>query len=329
MDASYTKPYKTDVIVIAPGQTVDALMVADAPPARYYMAALPYISTANPPPPRPAFDNTTTTGIVQYKSASPSLHPVMPTMPSFFDNAVAFRFYSKPTSLCRPEDRTVPHHVDERMFITVGLGLVACQPTQLLCNQTQGALAASMNNVSFQFPTTMSLLEAHFKDVNGIYTADFPDKPPVFFDFTNASVNAVPALQPLMFTSKATKVKKVRYNATVEMVLQDTAILGIESHPMHLHGFDFFVVAQGFGNYNHAVAEKSYNLVDPQMRNTISVPTGGWAVIRFIANNPGVWIMHCHLDAHLSFGLATAFEVENGPIPESTLPPPPPDFPTC
>ncbi|XP_010931158.1 laccase-7 [Elaeis guineensis] len=328
-DASYTKPYKTDVIVIAPGQTVDALMVADAAPARYYMAALPYISTPNPPPPRPAFDNTTTTGIVQYKSALPSLHPVMPTMPSFFDNAVAFRFFSKLTALCRTEDRTVPLHVDERMFITVGLGLVACQPTQSLCNQTQGALAASMNNVSFQFPTTMSLLEAHFKGVKGVYTADFPHKPPVFFDFTNASVNAVPALQPLMFTSQATKVKKIKYNATVEMVLQDTAILGIESHPMHLHGFDFFVVAQGFGNYDQAAAEKSYNLVDPQMRNTISVPTGGWAVIRFIANNPGVWIMHCHLDAHLSLGLATAFEVENGPTPESTLPPPPPDFPTC
>ena len=39
--------------------------------------------------------------------------------------------------------------------------------------------------------------------------------------------------------------------------------------------------------------------------------------------------MHCHFDSHLLLGLATAFEVDNGPTPESTLPPPPPDYPTC
>ncbi|XP_073114758.1 laccase-7-like [Elaeis guineensis] len=323
VDASYTNPYKTDLIVISPGQTVDALMVADATPASYYMAALPYISTASP---RPAFDNTTTTGIVRYKSASPSSQPVMPTMPSFFDNDAAFRFYSNLTGLLRPGDRTVPLHVDERMFVTVGLGRTACQPGQVLCNQTAGALAASMNNASFQFPTTISILQAHYEGVKGVYTADFPDEPPVFFDFTNASD---PSLQYLMFTSKSTKVKRLKYNTTVEMVLQDTAILGIESHPMHIHSFNFFVVAQGFGNYDQATAEKSYNLVDPQLRNTIAVPTGGWAVIRFTANNPGVWLMHCHFDSHLLLGLATAFEVDNGPTAESTLPPPPPDYPTC
>lgn len=39
--------------------------------------------------------------------------------------------------------------------------------------------------------------------------------------------------------------------------------------------------------------------------------------------------MHCHLDVHLTWGLVTVFEVENGPTPSTTLPPPPPDYPTC
>lgn len=43
----------------------------------------------------------------------------------------------------------------------------------------------------------------------------------------------------------------------------------------------------------------------------------------------GVWFMHCHLDVHLPWGLATAFAVENGPTPSTTLPPPPLDFPKC
>jgi len=45
-DAAYTTPYETDVVVIAPGQTVDALMVASAAVGRYYMAASPYDSAS-------------------------------------------------------------------------------------------------------------------------------------------------------------------------------------------------------------------------------------------------------------------------------------------
>lgn len=281
IDASYTKPYATDVIVTAPGQTVDALMVAGAAPGNYYMAASPYISTG---PQGPPFDNTTTTGIVEYRPVAPSATPLMPVMPAFNDTPTAHRFYTNITGLAKPSCPIVPHSVDERMFITFGLGIAACEPAQTLCNQTTGSLAASMNNVSFQFPSSISILEAHFRGVGGAYTADFPDNPPVFFDFTNATGTAAASLQA---TVKGTKVKKLRYNTTVEMVLQNTAILGIENHPLHLHGFNFFVLAQGFGNYDAETAAAKFNLVDPQVRNTIAVPVGGWAVIRFVANNPG------------------------------------------
>ncbi|KAJ0651258.1 putative laccase [Helianthus annuus] len=98
---------------------------------------------------------------------------------------------------------------------------------------------------------------------------------------------------------------------------------------MHLHGFNFYVLAQGFGNYDAANATSMFNMVNPQERNTLGVPVGGWAVIRFRANNPGVWFFHCHLEVHLPWGLGMAFLVENGGTPESTLPPPPADFPQC
>jgi laccase len=74
----------------------------------------------------------------------------------------------------------------------------------------------------------------------------------------------------------------------VEVVLQDTSIQGAESHPLHLHGYDFHVVGTGFGNYDAANDTAKYNLVDPVQRNTISVPTAGWVAIRFVANNPGM-----------------------------------------
>ncbi|VAH81823.1 unnamed protein product [Triticum turgidum subsp. durum] len=73
----------------------------------------------------------------------------------------------------------------------------------------------------------------------------------------------------------------------------------------------------------------AYNLVDPVARNTIAVPAGGWAVIRFVANNPGMWFFHCHLDAHVPMGLGMVFAVENGTTADSMLPPPPADLPMC
>ncbi|CAH1432230.1 unnamed protein product [Lactuca virosa] len=185
-----------------------------------------------------------------------------------------------------------------------------------------------MNNHSFVLPTKLSILEAHFFNVSGIYTPDFPNEPPVKFDYTNVnnSLN-----QALLNTPKSTSVKKLKYNSTVEIVFHNTALIGYTqvNHPVHLHGYNFFVLAQGFGNYDPVKDRKKFNLVNPQQRNTIGVPVGGWVVMRFRANNPGVWIMHCHLDVHLGLGFATAFVVENGGTEDSTVPPPPADLPKC
>ncbi len=39
-------------------------------------------------------------------------------------------------------------------------------------------------------------------------------------------------------------------------------------------------------------------------RDTIDVPAGGSATLRIIADNPGAWFMHCHIEWHLESGLA-------------------------
>jgi laccase len=123
--------------------------------------------------------------------------------------------------------------------------------------------------------------------IDGVYTRDFPDTPPIVFDYT---ADASDDNATLKHTFKSTKVKTLKYNSTVQMVLQNTRLVSKESHPMHLHGFNFFVLAQGFGNYNETTDPAKFNLVDPQERNTVAVPTGGWAVIRFVADNPGIYL---------------------------------------
>ncbi|KAL6905921.1 hypothetical protein ACP4OV_003522 [Aristida adscensionis] len=324
-DAAYTTPYHTDVVVAAPGQTVDALMLAGAAAGRYYMAASPYDSAI---PQGPDFSKITATAVVEYVGAAEASPPALPQMPEFKDTATAFRFLSNLTALVLPGKPTVPLAVDTRMFVTVGLGVSDCLPAQTLCNRSAPPVfSASMNNASFVLPDGgVSMLQAQYRNASaGVYTRDFPDRPPVAFDYTGeASDNAT-----MQYTNKSTKVRTLRYNETVEMVLQNTRLIAKESHPMHLHGFNFFVLAQGFGNYDDAAAPPLFNLVNPQERNTVAVPTGGWAVIRFVANNPGMWFMHCHFDAHLDFGLGMVFEVQNGPTAETSLPPPPADLPQC
>lgn len=283
-DASYTNPYVTDVVVSGPGQTIDVLFTANQPVGSYYMAAHPYISVTLP---NVLFDNTTTRGIIVYEGSTSST-PVKPVLPAFNDTPTAHKFYTNVTGLVGgPQWVPVPLNVDKHMFVTVGLGLDICESGNATCPGPFGQrFSASMNNHSFVLPKKLSIIEAFFFGVRGIYTTDFPNYPPVKFDYTNPNPS-VSLNQSLLFAPKGTKVKKLKYNDVVEIVLQNTALIGIENHPIHLHGFNFHVLAQGFGNYKAQRDQKKFNLVNPQIRNTIAVPTGGWAVIRFQANNPG------------------------------------------
>ncbi|RYN46516.1 hypothetical protein AA0114_g8304 [Alternaria tenuissima] len=72
-------------------------------------------------------------------------------------------------------------------------------------------------------------------------------------------------------------------------------------HPMHLHGHIFQVVAKGVGAWN---GDEDLLPEVPAKRDGVVVPAFGYAVIRFKADNPGVWFFHCHIDFHLVGGMA-------------------------
>ncbi|XP_038691433.1 laccase-7-like [Tripterygium wilfordii] len=322
IDGSYTKPYVTDVIMIALGQTTDVLLTANQPLGSYYMAATHYDLVGEPG------EDTFTRGLIVYDGASSSMTPVDPVLPFHNDTSTVFKFQSSLSSLVGgPHFLPVPRLVDEHMFITVGLGIVPCDLNATCSGPFGQRMAASMNNVSFEAPTKLSLLEAFYYNVSGIYTVDFPDNPPVQFDYISGSISLN---RSLIATKKSTSVKRLKFNSTVEIVFQDTALLSKgANHPMHLHGFSFHILAQDFGNYDPVSDRQKFNLVNPPLRNTLFVPKGGWIAIRFTANKPGVWLMHCHMDVHVSWGMETAFLVENGPTPSDMLAPPPLDRPQC
>lgn len=69
-------------------------------------------------------------------------------------------------------------------------------------------------------------------------------------------------------------------------------------HPIHIHGLRFLVLSQD-GKANN-------NLV---WKDVVLVPTGSSVDILLVADNPGLWQMHCHISEHLGAGMESVIKV--------------------
>ncbi|KAJ4957362.1 hypothetical protein NE237_014145 [Protea cynaroides] len=317
-DAEYTKPFTVDRLMIAPGQTMNVLVTADQSNGRYSMAMGAYMSARNI-----TFQSIPAIAYFQYTNAAVNSFTKSAKLPSFKDDLAVKTVMDGLRSL---NPVAVPLEIDKNLFFTIGLNVQKCkshQPSKN-CKATHGGvLAASMNNISFVMPN-ISLLHAYYNKINGYFSEDFPGVPLNSYDYVNGAPNNIPNdTQSLI----GTRAKVLDYGSRVQLILQDTGTVSTENHPIHLHGYSFYVVGYGSGNYNPQTVK--LNLVDPPYMNTVGVPVGGWAAIRFVADNPGVWFMHCHLEIHTSWGLSMAFIVKNGKGEMETLPHPPNDAPKC
>ncbi|MCJ1444668.1 MAG: hypothetical protein MMC23_005170 [Stictis urceolatum] len=75
-------------------------------------------------------------------------------------------------------------------------------------------------------------------------------------------------------------------------------------HPFHLHGHNFQVLQRTyqFGGYFDGSLMANVSST-PVKRDTIMVQNEGHVVIRFRADNPGTWLLHCHIEWHVEAGL--------------------------
>lgn len=269
VDGSYTKPLTTDHIMISPGQTMDILVDADQPPDRYIMAAGPYDTGMGSMESMPT-NNIAAIAFFDYihHLVRPvSFMPMVPFLPSSNDSHSANNFTSRIRGLKLTDyERDILANVEELMFIVLS---------------TSMSHLSSMNNVSFVEPQT-DVLEAAYNGLRSLYSEDFPSDPPRKFNYTGLG-----PMDEDWPPESGTKVKVLDYGKNMEIVFQATNIMAKESHPMHLHGHSFYVVGWGFGNFDPDKDPLRYNLVDPPRQSSVMVPRGGWATIRFKANNPG------------------------------------------
>ena len=109
-------------------------------------------------------------------------------------------------------------------------------------------------------------------------------------------------------------------------------------HPFHLHGHRYAVMSLGqHPTKSRMTVEDAKELkvnenlnryfgeINPVFKDTLTIPSFGYAVIRFKADNPGYWLLHCHYEWHVHIGMALTFQVgEQWEMPKT-----PKDFPTC
>lgn len=79
-------------------------------------------------------------------------------------------------------------------------------------------------------------------------------------------------------------------------------------HPFHLHGHQFQIVYKNDTSaFDQSLSSSFDTLSNPVRRDTVTIAGGGSAVLRWRADNPGVWMFHCHIEWHLEAGLAVVF----------------------
>lgn len=104
---------------------------------------------------------------------------------------------------------------------------------------------------------------------------------------------------------------------TVDIVLQN---MDENSHPFHLHGMQMWVLGAGHGYFpgygvlglqpegKGLLHPTVSDVVDnPLKRDTVTAEGFGWVLLRFVADNPGVWLFHCHVIWHSEAGMGMQF----------------------
>ncbi|KAH0567139.1 hypothetical protein KQX54_006930 [Cotesia glomerata] len=126
-------------------------------------------------------------------------------------------------------------------------------------------------------------------------------------------------------------------NSIVDLIIVDVSGPTGISHPFHLHGFGFHALAQGSLSKVNLTEDNVQQAIEldgqvyglshskPITKDTIAVPSGGYVIVRFIADNLGWWLFHCHYLPHLLNGMSLVIRIGE----QDDLPHTPKGFPKC
>jgi FtsP/CotA-like multicopper oxidase with cupredoxin domain len=172
-----------------------------------------------------------------------------------------------------------------------------------VCKNDELTLAVPLCKISVPTPDVTKRIDLDFKSNgtnflwylnNHTYHGDYNS--PVLLDTKHNNLDFAPEWNVYHFD-----------NATnVRLHLINNALAG--GHPMHLHGHDFHVLAEGYGEWDGTVRNADNTLrrdvhTLQNAQNITGTVEPSYLVLQFVQDNPGVWPLHCHLAWHVSGGL--------------------------
>lgn len=301
-DGLYVEPTVVTSLDVSAGQSYSIVFTANQETGNYWIAGkVQYVTET--------FD-ATAVAILKYEGASDSEPPrKLPATHSAWNDTSFSLAQIQGTKQRSDLVVPVPAVVDRSITIVLAQVLI------------DGIFYFSVNNKTLQIPSTPYILQQTYGLLNN--TVDYTyDRPPMTYNY----LTSLPAQNITEIGDFGTIIYTLEKNEVVQVVLQNTVNDDLLSadHPWHLHGHDFWVVGAGLGIYDEVTSPLSFNLANPVRRNTISVLPSGWAAIRFVADNPGVWLFHCHNALHPQVGMGVIINS----VPEEQ-PPSPDSFPVC
>ncbi|XP_060075142.1 uncharacterized protein LOC132554835 [Ylistrum balloti] len=225
----------------------------------------------------------------------------------------------------RPSDKSLEETPDKKFYLAMDFNFVNNfnlyverdhVSASTVVDPTKYELTPQINHISTILPPSPPLSQFH----------DIPQEM-----FCNADTIQKNCSQEYC---ECVHVIKVDLNDTVELIVIDEGKYWDANHPMHLHGNKFRVIGMDRLNNSTTLEEIKKldsegklmrNFTSPVDKDTVTVPDGGYVILRIHANNPGFWFMHCHIEFHADLGMGFVLQV--GDLDQ--MPPPPTNFPRC
>ncbi|KIV89315.1 hypothetical protein PV10_08892 [Exophiala mesophila] len=189
-------------------------------------------------------------------------------------------------------------------------------------NLTQ--LVSFNDNKAAPYPPSVPAPSA---DVTYIFNIKKLGQPFAAYDWTLSGVNAFNAsleeVEPLIYQDPSdiptTDLHiKTTMGQWVDLIVRTQGPLA-QPHPMHKHSNKAYVLGKGTGPWNWtSVAEAAevlpagtFNFVNPPYRDSYTTTpaeqNSTWMALRYEVVNPGPFLFHCHMQTHMSGGMALAF----------------------
>ncbi|PWA60131.1 L-ascorbate oxidase [Artemisia annua] len=282
-DGNYLQKFSVKDFDIYSGETYSVLFKTDQNPRNNYWI---YVGVRGREPRTPQG-----LAILDYQSTTPTKQPTLAPKPTpGWNDYQRSKLFSKKL-LAHSESPKPPANHHRRIFLL---------NTQ---NRINGYTKWAINNVSLTLPPTPYLGSIKY----GINESFDQNSPPDTFDLNTYDIMSPPSNPNAAYGNG---VYTLELNNTIDVILQNANMLKAgdsEIHPWHLHGHDFWVLGYGEGKFSSEKDEKKLNLKNPPLRNTVVIFPYGWTAIRFVADNPGVWPFHCHIEPHLHMGMGVVF----------------------